>query len=338
MNYSREIYDAIEADFNKPEHSGKTKLSRSIRLDNKIRLIYFVDKEEGIHEVGVKLEQNYSSEELNMLPKWNGLRISVEHMLDYEEVAYDCIILQQLENYEAYIFEIIVDDIVEKLNILKSPELITNTLSIVLFKWKQFFLIQPEIKMSDIKQQGLYGEMLALEQLIDKFEEKAVFWWTGFNMETHDFYVNTNAIEVKTSCVKGPHNITINNEYQLDTTDVNGDLFLKFFALRNSISDGENLPEIINRLCKKIIEHVVALEEFKSKLFKYGYISDYPELYELKFSKRDERNYIVTNKFPKIAKRDLHPGVGSVTYQVSLGSCEPHRIDGETILDSIVGC
>lgn len=338
MNYINEMYRNIEADFILPIYADKKKLSRSKILENSIRTIFFVDKDRRTREFGVKLEKNYSIEIINSLPKWNGIEICVERMHDYEQDTYDCIVFQQLDDYEKYIFEIIVDDIYNALNCLSNTEKITATIMGILIKWKKFFLIQQEIKMSEIKQQGLYGELVLLEKLTEKYGGQAVYWWTGCNMETHDFYVDSNAIEVKTTCAKGPYKINISSEFQLDSLDVNGTLFLQFYVLRKSETDGERLPEIIIRIKDMLMGQQNCIDELSSKLFKYGYIERHPELYNIGFKQREIYNYEIREKFPKITCRDLPAGIGGITYTLSLSSCEQFHINEDYMYMRLKRC
>lgn len=40
--------------------------------------------------------------------------------------------------------------------------------------------------------------------------------WAGPRNETHDFYIGSNAVEVKTTVKHAPYQAHINSEYQLD--------------------------------------------------------------------------------------------------------------------------
>lgn len=338
MSYISEMYKTIECDLILPIYEGKKKLSRSKVLDNSIRTIFFVDANTKTREFGIKLNMDYGREVINTLPKWKGIEISINHMYDYEDENYDCIVFQQLEQYENYIFEIIVEDIFDTLKCLREPNRTIITLINVLTKWKKFFLIQPEIKMSEIKQQGLYGELLLLEQLIKKYGEQAVHWWTGCNMETHDFYIDTNAVEVKTTSTKGPYKINISSEYQLDPMDVNGRLFLKFIALRKSETDGEHLPELIEKIKTTVMDHQGNIEEFNNKLYKYGFIKEHPELYNIGFKQREMCNYEINGQFPKIVSKDLPIGIGNITYELDLPICEQFQISEEELYNALKRC
>lgn len=325
------MYNTIETDFTLPQYLGKRKLSRSKLLDNSIRTIFFVDANTKAREFGVKLECCYDIEFINAFPKWKGIDICVERMHDYEEKGYDCIIFHQLERYEEHIFEIIIDDIFKSLKCLKDPKNISVTLMNVLMKWKRFFESQQEIRMPEIKQQGLYGELLFLEELIKRYGGQAIFWWTGCNMETHDFYIDTHAVEVKTTSAKEKYKINISSEYQLDPVDVSGKLFLKFIALRKSIADGECLPEIVKRIKSMIINQRSFVDEFNNKLFRYGYIKDHPDLYTIGFKNREVRFYEINEKFPKVTSKDLPSAINNITYMLNLGSCNQFQISEDDL-------
>jgi hypothetical protein len=178
--------------------------------------------------------------------------------------------------------------------------------------------------MSKEKQQGLYGELLLLIELIESRGVNAVYCWMGPNAETHDFYINANAIEVKTTSAKAPYYAHINSEYQLDDKDISGDLLLMFYALRSSKADGENLPEIIDRIKTIIGDNSNALSEFQNKLLRYGYFAGHHELYLYRFSLREAALYYVSSDFPRVTKKDLPNGIGSITYMLSISSCSQY--------------
>jgi predicted AAA+ superfamily ATPase len=99
-----------------------------------------------------------------------------------------------------------------------------SCLSDTLGKWKKFFALNTEIIMSEQMQEGLYGELLVLQKLIYKFGEEAVSYWSGADKETHDFYINGSAVEVKTTASKSTEKIRISSEHQLNPSDVVGTL------------------------------------------------------------------------------------------------------------------
>lgn len=186
---------------------------------------------------------------------------------------------------------------------------------------------------SDNVQQGLYGELYLLDKLITLKGEKAVECWTGCNSETHDFYCGIDAVEVKSSSVKGPNKVNISSEYQLDDTGVLGRLYLLYLKLKKSEIDGETLPVIVERIASMLSPEYRI--KFYDKLLKIGYVYQMPELYKLHFKLREENCYDVEDGFPRITAKMLNKGITSVDYTLSLDACNSFQITIESFYKGV---
>lgn len=332
MSYATDIYRAIISDMQHNGNAVKSRMSRMTTIDHSICIIFAVNKFDTSREFCVKVEDVFDPKRL---PKWKGIDIDCVNIKEYGDACGNYLRLVQLPEFEEYIYEIVVQDLIDRLKGALDQESVFSVVESTLARWKEFFSFSGDATMSHEKQQGLFGELLLLSELIESQGVSAVYGWMGPNAETHDFYINSNAIEVKTTSAKAPYSVHINSEFQLDDKDISGSLLLMFYALRSSKADGENLPVIIDSIKTKIGDNVNALSEFKNKLWRYGYIAGHHELYQFRFSLREATLYYVCSDFPRVIKNDLPNGIGSIRYMLSLPSCNQY-IAGKTASEWLV--
>ena len=166
---------------------------------------------------------------------------------------------------------------------------------------------------------------------------KAVRCWTGCDYETHDFYVEKDAFEVKTTVSKAPYKMHISSEYQLDTNEVEGSLYVRFYALRKSEASGEQLVEIVQRIRATLVDNPHALSKFNDGLEEYGYFDAVSDRYITGYSDRLEETFLVKEGFPRITPQKFGVGVVNCVYDVLVESCRNFRIGKEEIIEIITG-
>ena len=157
----------------------------------------------------------------------------------------------------------------------------------------------------------------------------AVSCWTGYEQETHDFYVEGNAFEIKTTSTKAPYKMHISSEYQLDDKEVNKDLYVNFYALRKSVSDGKTLPELIAEVQSYFDGYPLLQKKFEEGLNKYGYFFGLEDKYGTGYHIREEHTFIVKEGFPRITKESLSAGISKCTYDVSVDTTAPFKVSEE---------
>ena len=337
MSNAIKIYQEIIDDFNKPENSSFSVLNRSILLKNKIRIVYIVAAKDMQRIIAVMLPNDCLKEPVSRFPKWQGIEFSYDHITEYQNPnsENEYIIISQSKDYDSGIFEIIANDITDQLEKITVQKKMFSCLSNTLSKWKKFFALNSDIIMSEQMQEGLYGELLVLKKLICSFGEDAISYWSGADKETHDFYINSSAVEVKTTASKSTEKIRISSEHQLNPKDVCGSLFLYVNMVRKSRTDGETLPMIIGSIQNCISEPNKSI--FFEKLFQYGYIPSCEERYTLGFYLRSHQVYIVGNNFPNIVPDKLNKGVSEVAYSLDLNTCTDHIIVWDDAVNTLKG-
>jgi hypothetical protein len=325
------VLEDITLDFKKTEYAEASALSRSFVLAKSNKVTVSLFRKDNSCELAVMIPFDVSNEMLSSLPKWKGMETKTSIMGEGAE-SQKYIEFHQLEGYDQSIFLCLMQNIIEELNFVEFSSSII-TIKEVLKKWSVFFQFEKEYVLSANAQQGLYAELFVLEKLIQLRGANALSGWTGYNMESHDFYYGDDAIEIKSSSAKGPQKVRISNEYQLDEEGVIGTLYLMYLNMKKSEVDGETLPEIIERI---MIQFDLGQKElFKEKLFKVGYIYALPELYKYHFRVREESCYDVKDGFPRITPNMLNKGIGAVEYVVSLDACSSYLIEIETFYKGV---
>lgn len=332
MSYSTDIYGEILLDAKKWGVSTKSRLTRCKQLENGIAIVYAIATSGLSRELYIEIGEKPSSADF---PHWNGIGIGIAKMLEYSNDEQYYFVMTQPPLSEGYIFEIVVEDLRTALNKLDSNKESLKCIESVLLKWKKFFLLDKDIKMTSERQQGLFGELLMLKELIEVFGTSSINHWAGSNDETHDFYIKSHAVEVKTTSVKAPYNIHISSEYQLDNHDVGGKLYLRFYAMRKSESDGMTLPELISQIEDLLSNTTTEKNQFHEKIEKYGYISAGAELYTTGFFVREEKSYLVAGDFPRLTCADIKKGIANITYLVNINMCQNYEISKELLFSKL---
>lgn len=322
MSYTSEVYEALLKAAKDAEH-GKSRLARRLKMNNGIVIIFAVDKTNYLFELYIQADEIPKK---NTFPHWKGVEIGVARLPEYGDDITEYVLLKQSYKSEGHIFQIISEDIRLTLEKLEDSKDVISCFSVVLTKWRNFFLLEKDIRLSQEREQGLLGELIFLKQLLEMCGHEAIAFWAGCNEETHDFYIKGNAVEVKTTVLKSPYKVNISSEYQLDTKDVLNSLYLQFFALRRSESDGFTLPDAVDAIEAFLVSDSECFQLFQQKLEKYGYLKACEDLYQTGYFIRENCMYIVNSGFPRIEKSELDTGISNVSYTLNLDMCQKFLI------------
>ena len=333
MSFTTDVYNKILSDIYAERNFPFPYAMRRVNFDNGIVIVFGIN-------IATRMYSAYFSVttevQKSKFPHWKGIEIKMVTLPGYGiDTSFVC--LSQLPESANYIFEIVVEDLRKQ---LEKGEKESQSLSViirVLTKWKKFFATNKELLMSEERQQGLYGELLFLSECLDSQGLEVVRHWAGSEDETHDFYFGPHAVEVKTTSTKAPYYAYISSEYQLDNCDISGGLFLRFYALRKSGSEGEKLPERIERIRNVLCEDESILQKFDEKLNKYGYFDEAAEMYTIGYHLRDLYCFDVDDGFPKITKEAMPQGIAKLTYQISITTCMPYVKDMQAVFEILKG-
>lgn len=325
------ILEDIKNDFVKDQYKNSIVLTRRFILAKDNIILVTLNKNTMLCEIGIEIPEKTTLEELNLLPRWKGME-GKDNLVSEKTGTKRVLSFEQLEGYDQEIFVNVMQDVCDELEFVNKKDCV-STVKRTLQKWSVFFQLEKDYVLSANVQQGLYSELWVLEKMIKQNGNKAFEYWTGYNSESHDFYIGKDAVEIKSSSAKGPEKVKISNEYQLDDAGVIGLLYLLYLNMKKSEADGEALPEIVERIMIQL--DYAQKEMFKEKLLKVGYVYAMPEFYTYHFRVREESCFLVKDNFPRITPKNVSKGIGAVEYVVSLDACRSYMIEIESFYKGV---
>ena len=265
-------------------------------------------------------------------PKWKGMKFEVL-VLDVprKDTGHISFSLERRENRD--IFVSVCGDLIRGLDGCLTNESRRAEIANFLTRWSRFFERYGQEGLSPERQRGLYGELWWLRRMInaDINLSAIVNSWKGCERGYHDFEVNGNVVEVKTTMTKEPRRIIINNERQLDDQGLDS-LYLFVLTLKKMDKGGETLPGIIesirNCFSGKPSEYL-----FEHALREAGYVDIHAYLYKSNYSVVKEELLHVQEGFPRIT--DVPQGIGDLQYSVTLAACEAFQSKVDIYLQNI---
>lgn len=194
----------------------------------------------------------------------------------------------------------------------------------LVYDYEQFFGSEKEKKLSKQEEQGLFGELLFLETVLEKKGEDYLSIWTGPQKNKHDFISTNNVgVEIKTTGSQTQRNVLISNENQLKFED-RQKLFLMLFILEIN-PNGENIVDVYRRIFNKLTTNK-AKRLFNEKLLEFGID---PNSYIARYSFIEISNtcYEVNKAFPRISKDQIDPSIFDVKYRVNVDHVPAYKGD-----------
>ena len=189
--------------------------------------------------------------------------------------------------------------------------------------WKNLFSPLPRgLKENEI--QGLIGELITLEEMIEKRGEKeSVVAWMVAKLGKRDFVFSEEWMEVKT-ILSGVPTVKISSVEQLDT-QYNG--ILRIITLeKTSVNNEKRLT--LNIMCERILNSLK--HESNRCVFrdimqdKYKCPGQQYDAYSYVFVKSED--YRVNEKFPRIRRKDLGDAIAGVKYEITINMLPEFRI------------
>jgi hypothetical protein len=172
---------------------------------------------------------------------------------------------------------------------------------------------------------GLWGELLVLEHVINRFDgETAIETWLGPAAGEHDFSFDAFEVEVKTTRGEARRHL-IGSESQLEISPERPLFFLSLqVTLAGAAHAGRTLPQIVSDVGANLLKSEA---RFNAALGRLGYDRSDADLYQMSFQLRSEpRAYLVDDSFPAITRPRLAtmiPGskcISDVRYRIDVGS------------------
>lgn len=206
-------------------------------------------------------------------------------------------------------------------SVFNSIQDITNSFEAVdvicqlVYDYEEFFGSEKEKRLTKQEEQGLFGELLFLESVLDKKGEDYLSIWTGPQKNKHDFISPNNiGVEVKTTGSQSQKNILISNENQLKFED-RAKLFLVLYVLEIN-PNGENIIDLYKRILDKLATNK-AKRLFNEKLLEFG-IDPNSYFARYSFIMVSKSCYQINASFPRISKEQIDPSIFDVKYRVNV--------------------
>jgi hypothetical protein len=242
----------------------------------------------------------------------------------------------------ADVFTALAEDIAPRIAAAASEKAAGLALLDRLRRWQKF-LAARSVDFSVERQRGLYGELHVLRRwIVPAFgATTSIACWRAPQASHQDFQLSGGAIEVKTTTAKQPQTVRITSERQLDDTGIRA-LYLVVVVLDEREIEGapaevgETLPGMVADLRRQLAIERLSREAFDDRLLDLGYLdADAPHFESRRFALRTEHIFHVRQNFPRILESALAPGVGDVSYALSLAACGSFAVSASSMISSI---
>jgi hypothetical protein len=236
----------------------------------------------------------------------------------------------------ADVFDALAFDLARRVEASSSDAAAVAALLGQLARWQKFLSVSCD-GLNETSQRGLWGEMHCLAyRLLPKLGSSvAVRAWKGAQRAHQDFQFPNGAIEVKTTTGKPPHTVRITSERQLDATSWPA-LFLHVLVLEAHEDAALTLPAIVERMRAELANEPAELEIFEASLMESGYFDVHsPRYAAVGYAVRSEHWFEVGAGFPCLVEQSLPPGIGDVSYGLSLAACTDFAVKTRRVLTII---
>ena len=238
--------------------------------------------------------------------------------------------LRLLEQNGEVVFRSFVDAVIESVGAAPSPKAAFAALALSVHTWQEFFKKHGVAGLSPAAQQGLFGELWVLGEVLTPAVRAAcgLDMWVGPTGANQDFERAGYALEIKTSTSNPLTSIRVSNLRQLDDTCLDRLRLVLVEAERHA--NGEfTLPWVVGRVRKMVQESAPdRLAQLNRLLTDAGYLDRDESLYSnIAYAVRAVRCFAVSDTFPRLIESTVPAGVGGVEYSISLEGLSPHEVN-----------
>ncbi len=300
------------------------------------------------NETGFRISCCFPEKSLELLIEVNPTRTATDYSFpDWKGMSFDLVQLEvpakgsmhlslSLENREHKdVFISLCSDLAEDLSEVPDDKR-ESALAAFLDRWTRFFERFGARGLSPEKQRGLFGELYWLRTLFEYGISGIVALnsWKGCERAYHDFEINGQVVEVKTTMTKEPRKVRISNERQLDERGLLS-LHLLVFTLIKSEGGGESLLDIVSSIKEKASLVSGGLRRLDQCLVGAGYLDIHTHLYTDTYMVKTEELFKVTDRFPRITY--VPDGLGDIKYSLVVGAVSDLLSDTDEYLAMVKG-
>ena len=220
------------------------------------------------------------------------------------------------------IFSTLATDIANHLAVVADNRTAVEQLLARLKRWQAFLERHGSEGLSEAAQRGLFGELWFMRQYLIPFAgPQNLAAWTGPHLAPQDFQMSGMAVEIKTTIAKEHQKLRITGERQLDSS-AQLRIFLMHLSLNPLRDTGITLVEMVGQIRALLAGSPLSLAAFEDLLLIGGYLDSHASRYQSTgYLEREHHFFEVRDNFPRITGRDLRPGVGDLSYSISVAEC-----------------
>jgi hypothetical protein len=204
-----------------------------------------------------------------------------------------------------------------------------------LLKWRRLLEAGSLETLGILALRGLIGELVVLKHCLSIWPPQvSVDAWVGPFHAPQDFAFPQLLIETK-AVMRAAPTVRISSVEQLDVPE-GTDLRLAIVSLAPiapQSSSGFSPIALVNEIREALLAEPQALADFESRLSSAGF-AQHEDYERIRFRFEDLRFYAVEGSFPRIKRTNVPRGITTVSYEISIGSCEQY----EKELDNRNGC
>jgi hypothetical protein len=331
---AHQIFSELDQEYIAKKQIGNDPLlSRQMRLSQEISAVFAVRKIDGRHILYLQCNPEDVAKGYHY-PAWKGISIEFSGF-DNADMKGCYIRIEQSQGSDDEVYFAVTDDLCCCLQDVESTEL-HNKLSSAMERWKRFFSLRDNVKLSREEQMGLFGELWLLRNLLQNdVGLQTISCWKGPYHEVFDFSLQNMSIEVKTSGTKLPYKAYISNEMQLNYKLAGGTLVLCFIAVQSNDSSGETLNDMVKYIEKHVKNDEIAYNLFRDKVFGCGLGNTYIESYTTRYIVKEHLFFNVEEGFPRIISENLPNGLGDISYSIEISTCAHYRMDEQAFWHTV---
>ena len=199
--------------------------------------------------------------------------------------------------------------------------------------WQDFMNRHRESVLSAENEQGLFGELVLLERMIEAGlrPRDVLDAWQGPADGLQDFNLGNGAIEVKTTLSVGAFPATVSSLEQLDDS-LRQPLFVA--ATRLTLhGSGMTLPEMVDVIRGRLDGDREALETFDIRLMQAGLLGSTFSRYTRRFRHASTAILCVQGDFPRLTRANVHGLVSKARYEIDLELAGAEEVELERALE-----
>ena len=237
------------------------------------------------------------------------------------------------------IFALLADDVISAADGLETAQEVVDAVALRLGMWQRFLQRATPDGLSAEEQAGLFGELwFLLEKLAPRLgAEAALGAWRGPLGGIQDFQAGSWAVEVKTSRQLAPASVRIANERQLQSDGLDL-LALLIVALEQRSGGSSTLNEAVAGARTLVAGTPEVARVLEDMLLSAGYVDEHARRYQgTSYTVRWTLCALVQTGFPRLTEADLPPGVGDVSYSLSLDACKAFGLDLDELIERLGG-